>query len=285
MRARHVVVLILLALLAAANYAESILTKLEFLWRAPRVEEAAERGLTDVDIWLLSHNIEPVIAGLFLTVLLSGWVVPDVWPFIEGRLLGASAARFGAAFRAPEAADARQEFRLGVEKAFTKFCHMHGQEERDQRSLVSLVDCVRFPSDFPPPEHESLSGYLVSAKWPSEESQALLGFLRALYEPMRDADEEPLLPRADYDAFVRARNRVSKFWDDCAREIRRGRLAPASIKRQLDSNARDVKLLALSELVLSEILDWDVGGGKTSLFYLARDGIALRRDRGRDGLL
>ena len=281
MGTRRILVAIALAVLAIANYAEIILTRLDFLWHAPQAEAAAARWLTDVDIWLLSYNIEPVIAGLFLTVVLSGWIIPDVWPFVKGRLFGASAAAFGTAFRAQDSADARQEFRLGIERAYTKFCHVREQGKRDERSLVSLIDLTQFPADFPPPEHEALSGYLGSAKWPSEESQVLFRFLRALYETAPDADKDPLLAEPDHASFMRARNRVSKFWDDCGREIRAGRLAAASIKRQLDSNARDIKLLAISELVLSEFLPWDLGGGKTSLFCLAKEGSALRRSHKR----
>jgi hypothetical protein len=281
MRTRRILVAVALAVLAIANYAESILTKLEFFWRAPQAEAAAARWLTDVDIWLLSYNIEPVIAGLFLTILLSGWVIPDVWPFVKQLFFGASAAAFGVAFRAQNSADARQEFRLGVERAYTKFCRIRAQGKRDETSLVSLVDLTQFPADFPPPEHETLSGYVGSAKWPSEESEVLIRFLKALYETALDADKDPLLPEPQHESFMKARNRVSKFWDHCGREIREGRLTAASIKRQLDSNAHDIKLLAMSELVLSEILPWDVGGGKTNLFFLAKEGSALRKSHRR----
>jgi len=272
MRARHILVLALSAVLVVANYAESILTKLQFIGGASEAEELAGRWLSGVDIWLLKHGIEPVIVGLLLAVVLSGWVIPDVWPLIKDRLLGASAAEFGAAFRAPDAVDARQEFRLGVEQAYTKFC----RGNRDKDTLVLLVDRVRFPNDFPPPEHEPLSGYLASAHWQSPESKALLDFLRALYETAFDASKETLLPEPIQKSFMIARNRVSKFWDDCAREIRRGRMTAASINRQLDSNLRDIKLAAISELILAEMAPWDVGGGKTSLFYLAKEGSSLK---------
>ena len=279
MRPRHIVLLAVLAALWIVNYAEQLFTKAEFLWRAPDVGGVAVNWLTNVDAWLLIHDMEPLIVGLSLAVILSGWVVPDIWPFIKRQIFKGSVGTFSANFRARDAADARQEFRLGIEKAYTKYFRAQYGSERPDGALVTLVDLVGFPPDFPPPAHEPLSGYMASADWPSTESQELGQFLFELYRPVSDANEAGLLPTSDLQAFIKARNVASKFWDDCAREILEGRLTPGHVRRRLDANARDIKLLALSELVLAELIPWDIGGGKTSLFHLAKEGSALKRVR------
>lgn len=85
MSKRRVTVLLTLAVIAAFNFAEVLFTKAEFLLRIPERWAVAMRWATEFDEWLLNHNIEPVLAGLFLAVLLSGWIVPDVWPLLRRR--------------------------------------------------------------------------------------------------------------------------------------------------------------------------------------------------------
>jgi hypothetical protein len=145
---------------------------------------------------------------------------------------------------------------------------------------VDLVDAVEFPKEFPPPENQPLSNYVASANW-LRGIKPLHDFLLALYESVPDAKKSNILPPLEYQRFIHAHNMTSKFWDDAAREIREGRLSANAIKRQLDSNERDIVLLAVSELVISEIVPWDKGGGRTSLFLLAKDKGSLKRKRWR----
>jgi hypothetical protein len=266
-------ILVGIALLLAAF--QSWIDATELVLALPRWAQRGTNWLTDFDFWLLNHQIHtPLLAAAFC-VLWVTIVVPDLWPLILRYWHGSAA--FNRAFKEVGTAAARQDFRLGMERAYTAYCQREGRS-RHNRSLIDAVDQIRFPESFPPREDQPISEYVRATTWPPE-SEHVVRFLQVLYSNSLDARDNPLLLEREYRAFIQARNVVSKFWDDCAREIREHRLTAHSIKRQLDSNARDIKLLAMSELVISETVPWDTGGGKTSLFMLAKDGAAMKTDR------
>ncbi|MGO8917770.1 MAG: hypothetical protein ACLQJR_17855 [Stellaceae bacterium] len=269
--------LLLFVIRFSLDIADSIHAKAELLSGAPGAGAAAMNWMVDVDVWLLNHGLEPLEVAVFLILLFSGWIIPDAWPFVKQRFLKGATGAFNQRFRNLDFVAGRQDFRLGIEKAYTKYCSLNNIH-RTNRSLVDLVDAVQFPNEFPPPKDRPISEWMAAAAWEATSKQ-LIDFLRQLYESVPDAERSGILPPLEYQRFILAHNTTSKFWDDAAREIREGRLTASSIKRQLDSNERDIMLLVMSELVISEIVPWDKGGGKTNLFFLARDKTTLKRQR------
>ena len=54
-----------------------------------------------------------------------------------------------------------------------------------------------------------------------------------------------------------------------------GLLSPNDIRGPLESNICDIRALAISELALAKVIGWDISGGKTSLFLLAKHNIEI----------
>ena len=176
-RLRRMLAAVALLVVLAFNFADRIYTKIELLLAIARGEQAPVSWATEFDSWLLSWGIEPIFAAMFVAIVISGYLIPDGWPFLREHFFRRSAAAFGEAFNELDSADPRKDFRLSMERAYTSYCQKKGVL-RQHKSLSDLVDAIHFPTDFPPSQ-KPISGYLASADWAG--AKPLIDFLRELY--------------------------------------------------------------------------------------------------------
>jgi len=66
-----------------------------------------------------------------------------------------------------------------------------------------------------------------------------------------------------------ARAALAEFWDGWAPTLRRGLVNRAEVRRLVAASARDIRLLAISELVLTELAPWIAPEGRQGLLVLA----------------
>lgn len=226
--------------------------------------------LKDENEWLISHGIDPILAGLLMALLISGWVIPDIWPHLRSWLK--SSKEFDSEFNRVETASARQHFRHGLERKHRLY-HAEKGLPRENKSLVKLIDDFAFPDNFPPKADGSIVDYVENQTW--IHGNELCDFLRGFYEKAIVSIDE-----RDWTILM-GHNQVSKFWDQTARLILQNRMSAKAIRTQILANHRDIIVTTLSELIFAEITPWSRGPGKIPLFRLAKEGIDLKSDKKR----
>ena len=256
---------------------------LDLLSRLPGAGGAVMNWLVEIDYFLLNNDIHPFLIAIGLLILLSGWIIPNVWPLVLRRLFGKARTAFFEDFGKMENQRAWQDFIWNLHIAYKTF-----DQNATNYTLVEKLDKLMFPNDFPPVVG-SLHNY--DPIWLNEESADIWRFFCMLFSDVTQTNREnPLLEREKYERFLDARRITSKFWDYWAREIEIGRLDYWEIREPIFTNFRVIQALVMSELALADEIPYDLGPGKTALFKLVlgperlkKPGIVSKIKKWRDG--
>jgi hypothetical protein len=274
---RRIIGLILIILLVLAAIADRV-SVVELILRLPSWLQFALGWLTPPETWLIDNRIHPLPLILAAVVFFALVVTPsDLRAWLPKQLRPRPREDFAASFAAREQREARHEFRWGIERCYRRYAE-HDKIACNNDSLVRLIDGLRFPTDFPGPAGRSLAHYAASVAWPSPEGEHLWDFARHVFANALQSERDEFLG-TDSRSFLRAQRATAQFWDECGRAIGEGRLRSNAMRREIASNARDIKLLALIELALAELIPWG-GTGKSGLFWLAKDLRLMRPEHG-----
>ncbi len=265
---RRIIGLFLIVLLVLGAIADRV-SVVELILRLPSWLHFAVGWLTPPENWLIDHQIHPLPLILAAVVFFVLVVTPgDLRAWLPQGLRPRERQNFAASFSAREQRQARLEFRWGIERCYRRYAE-RDKIAYDNDSLVRLIDGLRFPADFPGPTGNSLPRGAAPIAWPSPEGQQLWAFACDVFAKILQSDRGDYLG-ADSRSFLRAQRAAAQFWDDCGRAIGQGRLPPKAMRREIMNHARDIKMLALIELALAELLPWSETD-KPGLFRLAKD--------------
>lgn len=270
---RRSIGLFLIILLVLGAIADRV-SVVELILRLPGWLQFALGWLTPPETWLIDNRIHPLPLILAVVVFFALVVTPgDLRAWLPQKLRARTREDFAASFATSAQREARSAFRWGAERCYRRYAERE-KLACSNDSLVRLIDGLRFPADFPAPAGRPLAHYAASVTWPSPEGQKLWAFARDVFGKALQSETGEFLG-GDWRSFLEAQRMAAQFWDDCGRALGEGRLRSNAMRRQIASNARDIKLLALIELALAELIPWG-GTGKSGLFWLAKDLRLLR---------
>lgn len=277
---RRIIGLFLILLLGLGAIADRV-SVVELFLRVPSWLKFGLGWLTPWENWLADNQIHPLPLALAIVVFFALVVTPaDLRRLVPRGRRRSLSADFVAAYDSERQRSARRDFRWGIERCFRRYA------EREHRAwengtLARLIDDLHLPADFPP-AGRPVAQWLTTATWPGPEAQELWRFVRCAFANALRPEENELLG-ADYRGFLQAEQTTAQFWDDWGSAIAASRFTPKTTQRQIAANMRDIKLLALAELALTELVPWDEGE-KSGLFLLAaklaRPGMSPRATAG-----
>ncbi len=252
---RRIIGLLLVLFLLLAAIADR-LSVVELFLRMPDWIKAGLGWLTPPEDWLIARAIHPLPLALALIFFFALVVTPgDLRRWL--RLDRPRAERANADIDVAASREARYEFRSGMARSYRRYAERENMPH-DAASLIRLIDALRFPATFP-----ARDSAVPQAAWPGEE-EPLWRFMRRVFGNALDPDRDDLLG-ADYRPFLRATQASAQFWNDWARQLKRG-----AARAEIVAQAREIKLLALAQLALIEQMPWDEGA-MSGLFALARE--------------
>jgi hypothetical protein len=259
-----IVLVVLLVLGAIADRASVV----ELILRSPSWVQGTVGWLNDFESWLTDNQIHVIPIALAIVAFFTLVIAPRDWQVLGHWCRSRdNAARFCATFGARRQTDARAKFRWSVERAYRHYALSATIEGRND-TLSRLAEGARLPADMANRlEREARIGASAFAL-PTEEGRKLVAFFRYLFDQLLD-------PASDFDRdassgyLMTARAALAEFWDGWAPALRRGLVDRAEVRRHVVASARDIRLLAISELVLAELAPWIAPDGRHGLLALA----------------
>jgi len=259
-----IVVVVLLLLGAIADRASVV----ELILRSPSWVQGTVGRLNDLESWLTDNQIHVIPIALAIVAFFTLVIAPTDWQRLGHQRRGRdNAARFRASFGARRQTDARAKFRWSVERAYRHYALSAKIDGRND-TLSRLAEGARLPADIANRvEREARIG-ASAVVWPTEEGRKLVAFFHYLFDqlldPASDRDRD-----ASSGSLMTARAALAEFWDGWAPTLRRGLVDRAEVRRLVAASARDIRLLAISELVLTELAPWIAPEGRQGLLVLA----------------
>ena len=262
---RRIIGLLLILLLALAAIADRV-SVVELFLRLPSWLKFGLGWLTPWENWLIDNEIHPLPLALAIVVLFALVITPgDLRRLLPQRRRTPAREEFAIAYNTEPQQNARHEFRWGIERSYRRYAEAE-KIAWDKDRLVRLIDDFRLPSDFPPAGPVDARRD-ATPTWPSPEDQELWRFACRVFADALHPSESELLG-SDYRIFLHAERQTAQFWDDWGRAIGESRDMERAAQPQVAANARDIKMLALAELALAEILPWSEGD-RSGLYLLA----------------
>ncbi|MDA1326661.1 MAG: hypothetical protein O3C34_18215, partial [Proteobacteria bacterium] len=196
--------------------------------------------LTSIDYWFLNHDLHVVPIALAIAIILSGWIIPDVWPFFKKAMGSKEVRAFEDAFQNQTHQKARHDFFWNIEVAYRAYARKADQAA-SKGELVQMVKTAKFPDKFLLSENKSFTDYAMAITWPDENGKKISAFCDSLYESMLSPEGTKLIPKEQHVDFLEGRRISAKFWDDWGRSIIDGRLSIKQITKPFNANKLDIK--------------------------------------------